>query len=269
MIRRSPLVSLAALLPIAFVVVACHKNDAAAPTDAGATDAGVAVVDAGPIVLAEPSNEASIGRFGDETKLADVAATIADPHANARNSVPGGALVASLRQGEAVVQIAQHDKFFLCTFPDPKDSTKRLEGWVADEAFKPGPTQPIPKTATCPNPQVHLMVDEQIFCGNICKEDKDCPGGQRCVGQASSYVEGHAGPSVTTCTVPAGGSAAPPANLQAGVQVAPIAPNACLTGYGYGTDKLCHRLCPHGNECPAPSRCVARDTTTGLAACQL
>ena len=202
-----------------------------------------------------------------------MAAKIADAHATARNSVPGGTVVASLRQGEEVVQIAEHGKFVLCTFPDPKDATKRLEGWVADEAFKAGPTPPLPKTATCPGTQVHLISDENVFCGDVCKEDKDCPASApKCTGHANSYVDGKEGPAVTTCTVAvvAAPIVSPPTMLgqvHAGVQTQPLPGGLCLATFALAPDKLCHKKCPTGNECPSGLACTKGVMPDGLAVC--
>ena len=61
---------------------------------------------------------------------------------SARNAVPGGALVATLRLGTPVTQMAKHENFILCTFPYPSNPALDLEGWVAEQAFIPGPLPP-------------------------------------------------------------------------------------------------------------------------------
>jgi hypothetical protein len=105
-----------------------------------------------------------------------------------------------------VTQIAKHENFILCTFPDPKNPALDLEGWVAEQAFVPGPT--VPSKAACATGQTRLMFDEQDFCGRVCKTDGDCLSGQVCQGKASLFANGKVGAEVSTCTIPASAPAA-------------------------------------------------------------
>ena len=186
-------------------------HEAATAVDAGVIDAGVAVLvplDAGAPPVAPPANVNQVGRFPDESSLNDAIAKIADPNVSARNAVPGGALVATLRIGTPVTQVAKHETFILCVFSDPKNAARNLEGWVAEQAFVPGPT--IPSKSACPAGQTRLMIDEQDFCGRVCKSDGDCQGGLTCSGKASLFASGKTGAEVTTCTVPLPGAGASP-----------------------------------------------------------
>jgi hypothetical protein len=198
-------------------MVACSKKGNEAP-DAAPPAPSVAAVDAGPPPMPEPANDKSVARFGDEAALAQVKAQIADARATARTSVPGGTVVATLARNTAVTEIAQHEKWILAVFADPKNPSRTLEGWIGEESFKAGPTPPPPKGSGCPGKQVHLTSDEVIFCGQVCKADGDCPKHQECSGSAHLLVDGGEGDPVQTCTMPpkgggkggdAGGGAAP------------------------------------------------------------
>lgn len=50
-------------------------------------------------------------------------------------STTGGKLVAELRAGTQTQKLADHEGFDLVVFPDPKDATNKLEGWVHATAF--------------------------------------------------------------------------------------------------------------------------------------
>jgi hypothetical protein len=244
--------------------------------EAGGTDAGpavdaappVTVLDAGPVAPPAPDNVNQVGRFPDEVPISDVEAKIADPNVSARNAVPGGALVATLKIGTPVTQIAKHETFLLCTFADPKNPTRTLEGWVAEQAFVPGPT--VPSKASCGAGQTRLTIDEQDFCGRVCKNDSDCQSGQVCQGKANLLASGKVGADVTTCTLPPPGAAPAPSSSAApapphvsnvgkpvpGIQMPPLPGNTCQPGYVYALiDRLCHRDCLR-SPCPAGARCL-------------
>jgi hypothetical protein len=239
--------------------------------DAGAGDAGavaMVVLDAGPPPPAAPENVNQVGRYPDEVSLNDTAAKIADPNVAARNGVPGGALVATLRIGTPVTQLAKHESFILCVFPDPKSPSRNLEGWVAEQAFVPGPT--VPSKASCPAGQTRLMFDEQDFCGKVCKTDGDCQSGQACAGKASLFANGKVGADVTTCTIPAGGggtssgAGGSAGKVVPGIQVEPLPGNTCPITFVLAADKLCHRDCSKG-PCPAGGKCAR---ALGAAICE-
>jgi len=150
-----------------------------------------------------PDNVNQVARFPDEVSLNNTAAKIADPHQIARNSVPGGAVVATLNTGTDTVQIASHDNFFLCSFNDPKNAGHTLEGWISQGAFVAGRRRRRPRV---PAGQVKLEFEDAYFCGRECKVDKDCPGGQSCSGSANIITNGNAGAPTATCTIPAPGT---------------------------------------------------------------
>jgi hypothetical protein len=166
----------------------------------------------------------------------------------------------------------------LVQFVDPKDSSKGLEGWVGEEAFKATPSPP-PAKGSCTGKQVHLVSDDTIFCGDICKVDGDCPNNEKCTGHANTYIDGKEGPAVTTCTVPPGQVAAvdagPPPSTPKGptikdVQMPPDASGKCgAAGYLMANDGMCHKTCPHGPaDCTNPkSKCTLK-ITAGIGVCE-
>lgn len=275
----------AAALPLLALTLTtgCKKKDDAVADAGPPADAAPAVVDAGAAAMPTPSNEAQVAHFGDETKLDDVQATIAAAHTTARSAAPGGAVVATLTHGTAVTEIASHGGFILVQFLDPKDATKALEGWVGDSAFKAAGVLPTPPKGTCPAKQVHLISDDTIFCGDICKVDGDCPNSEKCTGHANSYADGKEGPAVTTCTTPPG---TPTATVDAGTTPTPAAPKGptikdvqmstdatgkcSAPGYVLATDGQCHKTCPKGPaDCPnAQSKCTAKITADKTGVCQ-
>jgi hypothetical protein len=215
------------------------------PTDAG-TDAATASAtsDAAPAAPPTPDNVNNVGRFPDEVSLSDAPAKVEEAMIAARNAVPGGALVANLRKGTTVTQVAKHGSFVLCIFPDPKDATHTLEGWVAEQAFTTGSA---PSQVGCPTGEITLMADGHPFCGRVCKNNSDCVPGQVCEGKANLVASGKPGAETTTCTVSAASAG--------GAIVAPAANGTCGTGYFLlGNDKQCHRDCAK-TACPAPTHC--------------
>jgi hypothetical protein len=277
---RAPFARSVGSLPIALALAGCSLvHHETAGVDAGVVDAAVAVlvIDAAPPPPPPPDNVNEVGRFPDEVSLNETAAKIADANVSARNAVPGGALVATLRIGTPVTQVAKHESFILCTFADAKNPARILEGWVAEQAFVPGPT--LPNKAACPTGQTRLMFDEQDFCGRQCKAQSDCPSGQVCTGKASLFVNGKVGAEVATCTLPLTPSPTPSASaapapliplpfntanpvpigllpkVVPNVQVFPLPGNACPPGFLLGDKQLCHRDCSR-SPCPAGSRCV-------------
>lgn len=235
----------------------------------------------------QAANENDIARFPDETKVDNTQATILAPTANARTAPLSGSIVTSLKKGTAVTQIAQRDKSFLIVFADPKDSSKKLEGWVVQDAFKeqvnPDAGATI-VTLTCP-PGQQLLLSDVAFCGIVCKTQKECPANQDCKGSAQLIAKGKPSQTVSTCVavhvpkvVDAG--APPPTVIDAGapkvdagaapaaggVEVPAGPGNACPAGYIFApkTSK-CHKPCVAGTNPAAicgAARCTAKCGTT-------
>lgn len=281
---------------VALPALHCRKgkpgDDAAAPI--ASDTASAAEPGEPPAAEVVAANASDIARFGEESKLADVAATVVTATANVRESPPNGPLVAILPKGTSVLEIAQRDSYILVTFDNPKNTSQRLMGWVfapsvggtgaatpastvvqLRDAAAPAPVKP---PSSCPGGLMLVMADLPI-CAKICEKDPDCPAGQACKGTAARIVNGKAGDGVTTCvvyhsTVDAGvapakivdaaapvvkDAAVPPAVVDAAVPPPPAAtgPEVPATG----------------GKCPATYVLLAKDgkchkdCTAGSAAC--
>src|SRR3954454_25384993 len=100
------------------VLAGCPKKKTVDDDAGAASDAAVAVVDAGPATPVG-SNASEVARFGDEAKVDSLAAKLEAPIAAVRKSPPLGDLVTTLKAGTQVTKIAKHETFFLITFANP------------------------------------------------------------------------------------------------------------------------------------------------------
>ncbi len=158
------------------------------------------VADAAPVPTpsALATNEGDIARFPDETKLADEHATLQQAY-NVREAPPAGVVIIGLKKGTPVTKIASRERFFLILFDDPKTPGSKMMGWIHRDAFSAVAQDAGP--LVCPKGEIALFGDSPI-CGKLCSEDKDCPSGQACKGQANKLLpNGKAGDGVTVCTV--------------------------------------------------------------------
>jgi hypothetical protein len=175
------------------------SNDAApAPTGTGPAPDGPAAV----TTSERAANEDDVARFSNEAKLDHVPATVLAASANVRLSPPFGAVFSTLKKGTEVKQIAQRDKYFLITFQDPKDATRKMMGWTHTDSFTAtavldaGVNQ---ISITCPGNQQPLISDNAMFCGVVCKVDKECPVNHACKGSALLLGKDKKTSSVQTC----------------------------------------------------------------------
>ncbi|MDF2692140.1 MAG: hypothetical protein K0S65_523 [Labilithrix sp.] len=192
----------ASLAFVMFVVSCSGLLKKKAEEDAGLEASVVTevVVDAAPapVPVALATNEGDVARFPDETKLADVAATLLRPY-NVREAPPAGTVIVSLPKGASVTQIAQRSVSYLIVFDNPKAPGTKLMGWIHREAFSAVVQDAGP--LVCPQGEIALFGDTP-FCGKLCSDDKGCPTGQACKGQANKLLPtGKAGDVVTVCTV--------------------------------------------------------------------
>jgi hypothetical protein len=225
------------------------------------------------------TNENDVARFPDETKIDNVSKPILAWQGTARQAPPSGTVVAQLKKNAATTQIAQRDKYFLVTFEDPKDSTKKLMGWVIGDAFEPPKDAGPPVfTNTCPAGQTLLLADVG-FCGVVCKVDKDCPAGNICTGTAQKIVKAKGMETVKNCLAapkpppppapvadagapksPADAGAAPPAVADAGaakleIEMAPTG-GKCLEKYLLvPKDGKCHLICADADGKSGAGKC--------------
>ena len=175
--RHQPPTFLALLFLSPLLLLLGCPSKQAAGTDAAA-EAAVAVaapVDAGPMA----TNEADVTRYPDEAKLDRVTVTILAPRATLLKAAPKGAVVATLKKGDGVQELAEHNGYFLVLAPDPKDATKKVMGWVAKFAFdEPAVAKkaPVPKCTT----EGWMVVSDKSSpivprCAQMCSDDTDCP----------------------------------------------------------------------------------------------
>lgn len=120
----------------------------------------------------EPMNKADIQAYPDATPINEKQ-YIEWKAAPVRSAHPDGRLVAILTRGNPVAKIARRGDFFLITFPNPDDPSKRWSGWVHKNVFLPG-TEPFPPIG---NPQ-------------RCQSDADCGAMAKCNGVSSTGPSG-------------------------------------------------------------------------------
>jgi hypothetical protein len=234
----------------------------AAPADDAAVAAPVATdtTSGGPAAVAtqeKAANEDDVARFSNESKLDHVAATVLAPMANVRISPPFGTIFTTLKKGTELKQIAQRDKYFLVTFQDPKDASRKLMGWTHQDAFT---AQAVADAGvnqlsiTCTANQQPLISDNAMFCGIVCKTDKECPVNHACKGSALLLGKDKKTSQVQTCAavhVPTVTDAgAPAAKADAAAPAADAGAPAATGG---------NEVKPNGSTCPANYLLVARD----------
>ena len=223
--------------------------------DAAAEAAVAEAVDAAPPPAAAPiaANVDDVARFPDEKPLENVAATI-QRTTNVREIPSVGKVVATLAKGGTVTEVAQRGTAFLVVFENPKDQ-KKLMGWVGQESFTAQVTDAGIKALTCTAPEVPLLSDGP-FCGRVCVNDVDCPGGQACKGHANKFTNAKLGDAVGVCTVfNAGG---PVASIDAGraVVVTPPVPSPPPAAIPVPTADV---SAPVGGACPAGFLLITKD----------
>lgn len=260
----------ASLLTLLAAAASCNLLKKKGAHDAAAEEAGAVTeaVDAAPAAAPAPiaANVDDIARFPDEARLDSVAASTLR-FSQAREAPAVGKVVAQLKLGTAVTKVAQRDKFFLVTFDNPKDSSKRLLGWLHQDSFSP-PVDAGLKPITCAAPEVALLGDSP-FCGQTCSGGADCPVGKACKGSAQKFTAGKVGENVQVCTAfaaPDAGAPKPAIADAGGVVVADAGKVQSDSGAPAGSadivdpggagcpagfalvlkDKKCHRPCPSG-----------------------
>lgn len=160
----------------------------------GGDDGAVAVVDASPVSTI--ANEADIKRYAaDETAL-DGEATVKAPSTTALKSVPKGDVVATLKAGTTVTQIVDHNGYYLVTFDDPKDATRKLEGWVPKSAFQTPKViaKVVAKVPKCGDGEALSIAgtdDGSPKCRKQCQEDTDCTKPAQCEDASSADDKGN------------------------------------------------------------------------------
>lgn len=267
---------LSTLSLVVVTVSACNFLKKGGGDDGGAEGGMAAADEAGAATTPPPapgvaSNEQDIARFPDETKLEDVAATVKRPY-NVRDAPPAGGIVAGVRPGQGVTQVATRGNYTLITFDDAATSQKMM-GWVHKDAFAPQPVDTGIADPKCTVAgETALVSDNTGICGKVCTQDSDCGTGLACHGSAAKWVAGKSGDAVKVCTVhhvPDAGAAKPDAGVvttvDAGVAVvdagaSKLAPQSVMVAPSnmgvcpdnaalVKKDNKCHIKCPKAADC--------------------
>lgn len=137
------------VLAMASALVACSLLKKPEAVDAGEGAGGEAAASAVPgAPSVEAVNASEMTRYPDE-KPVDHAPITAEAGGNLRTQAgPGGNLVIPLKKGTEVEKLAEHGDFYLVLADDPRDSTRKLMGWVPDSAF--GASAQSPTVAPVP-----------------------------------------------------------------------------------------------------------------------
>lgn len=196
------LVLLSGLLPCLLLVAGCPKKggdaDAAAEAAAPDPDATAATPPPSAPPVPEAKNKADVARFQNETAVADDEAKPANV-VYAKTSPKSGSIVATLKPGTDIHKHAEYQDCFLVTFPDPKDPSTTLMGWIEKSSFtyiapKAAPKDasagdaapadagaPAPVDAGPPkcaaNEALVALSPTNTVCKKKCKDDKECTKG--------------------------------------------------------------------------------------------
>jgi hypothetical protein len=236
--------------------------DANATADAGIKDAGFDA--AGP----EAANELLIKRFEDETPSDKRTLVVKKPSFEVVTTFPRGELVASLKQGDSVVQLAERNGFYRVVFPDPKAPERKLMAWASSYGF----VDPVGYTPgvkidlrRCPyGTAVAVMQSGQKpRCDFPCNAASECANRANC--EAAILIPDDriisVSPSYTAvCTPLPDATKTPPS---ASNQI----PSLFGTTMGAGgkcpqfftaapkVGKMCYRSCKTDKECPVEATC--------------
>jgi hypothetical protein len=117
---------------VACLLIGCPQRNAG--QDAGAD--GAASASATPEAAAPvAANDSDVTKYPDQSNdyMAPLGAKITvNAHVEANTT---SKVVASIKAGTQVSEVADHAGYDLVVFPDPNDSTRNLEGWVTHTAF--------------------------------------------------------------------------------------------------------------------------------------
>jgi hypothetical protein len=172
-------------------------DDGGASASASASAApSASVAPAAPVA----ANDADVTHYPDQVAgTNETLTTRMTVAARTEASATGGKLVTEVRAGTATQKLADHEGYELVTFPDPKDSSQTLEGWINKTAFAYVPVPvvhdggPGPAPACTAGPSdIHQTngncAAPYAKCGAGCRlqcsKDSDCCGtpGKTCQG---------------------------------------------------------------------------------------
>jgi hypothetical protein len=167
------------LVPCIAVLAGCPKKKAD-EGDAGdaEVEAAVAVVDAAPAAPVA-KNAADVARFpAGEKALVDDDQKTVDLFAQARTGPKQGPIVAQVKAGTDPFKIAEFQDSVLITFPDPKDATVTLMGWIPKDAFV---RNSAIVDAGAKDAAKDATVDAAVDAAPVAAGPLKCPAGQEAV----------------------------------------------------------------------------------------
>ncbi len=116
-----------------FVLLGCPLKKPGESTDAAPEASASAAVEAAAPMAA---NDSDVTHYPDQAPGSnETLTTRVMVAARTEASTTGGKLVAELKPGTQTQKLADHEGFDLVVFPDPKDASNKLEGWVHATAF--------------------------------------------------------------------------------------------------------------------------------------
>ena len=164
---------------------ATANNNANAPSPNTVTNTN-ATIAADPLAQAE--NKEQVKQYADEYHFTPARpAKMVTGFSTQVRSAPSGDAITTVETVDNVTEVARDAKgnYYLVLYPDPKDATKQLAGWVYRGALEntawSQTTPPSGKALAttqgaklaCERGQVHLRTDRD-FCAKSCKDDKGC-----------------------------------------------------------------------------------------------
>ena len=170
---------------------------------------GTAVTNTGAAVEVDPlasvENKDRVKRSPDEVKiLPNRTAQLITGFAAAVRTSPSGDEVTTIEKTVNVTEVARNraGDYYLVVYPDPKDPSKQLAGWVYKDALENTGWSTSDQTSggslqntmasklDCSHGEAHLRTDHD-FCGKACKDDKSCEkkSGELCDGLAFDVHE--------------------------------------------------------------------------------
>lgn len=162
------------------------KKGQDAGADGAAEASASASADAGPVAVA--SNDSDVTHYPDQTPASNETLTAHVMTPARTEATNAGKVVAELHPGTECQKLADHEGFDLVVFPDPKDATQKLEGWVYHTAFGwvPPPVHVADGgTPACTPKPLDLKKNANgscnpgygacgAMCRATCKADADC-----------------------------------------------------------------------------------------------
>jgi hypothetical protein len=158
------------------MLVGCpKKKDDGSDAGDAEVEAAAAVVDAAPAApVAKNVND--VARFPAEKPLTDDDQKTVDLFTSVKTGCRSGAQVALMKAGTDPFKIAEFQDCMLVTFPDPKDATVTLMGWIPKEAFTRVTIVDAGSKDSGKDATVDAAVDAAVAAGPL-----KCPAGQEAI----------------------------------------------------------------------------------------